>query len=393
MTRIPPHCPLLSLTSFRSSSGSRWKPDTIKKLTAIDALEKKELIQSLPKENQKANSGIRVNQKATGTKNQSRPPQNPFKTGQAPMTSSSPQIQNDKESSMGFSSKQSQKTQFSSKRAPSPLKTTMQSFTKAEDTSLSSSKLALSSQMSSTKSIPIGAGVIKKEKEDEIQEFLQKLGMEKFKKAFIDFGFETYEDLYELDTETLNLMKIPAGFQIKIMKRIDQVQHSVDLSKVQKTMETNDFGSLAVAKNLDYHLAIQKEEENKRKVKMEREENREMSIGTDPIDFENTGENNQSSFGGEIETEEKNLGIMGILGLVEKGRNKEGVSKGGKTKEKKQVKFREESKEESVMGKISNGFGGFWENSGETKEWEMPTFDFFFSDPKDNENSSASTPK
>ena len=58
----------------------------------------------------------------------------------------------------------------------------------------------------------------------EIVKFFDDIGLPKYSQVFIDNGIEDVETLVELQEEHLEMMKIPLGHKLKIMKRIRELK-------------------------------------------------------------------------------------------------------------------------------------------------------------------------
>ena len=55
----------------------------------------------------------------------------------------------------------------------------------------------------------------------------------KYKDAFIDNGIEDLETILELDEKHLELMSIPLGHKLKIMKRIKEMRKTKGMSVLE----------------------------------------------------------------------------------------------------------------------------------------------------------------
>jgi len=54
----------------------------------------------------------------------------------------------------------------------------------------------------------------------EVEDFLAQINLGKYKDTFIDNGVEDLETILELDERHLELMSVPLGHKLKILKRI-----------------------------------------------------------------------------------------------------------------------------------------------------------------------------
>lgn len=59
----------------------------------------------------------------------------------------------------------------------------------------------------------------------EVERFLDSIGMAgKYKEVFIDNGVEDLETVLELDDKHLEIMGVPLGHKLKIMKKIKEIR-------------------------------------------------------------------------------------------------------------------------------------------------------------------------
>ena len=63
-----------------------------------------------------------------------------------------------------------------------------------------------------------------------MEEFLTPIALTKYKDVFIDNGVEDLETILELDEKHLELMNVPLGHKLKIMKRIKEMRKSMGMS-------------------------------------------------------------------------------------------------------------------------------------------------------------------
>lgn len=68
-----------------------------------------------------------------------------------------------------------------------------------------------------------------KQEEKDHLEFLKDLNLLQYRGRFEENGFDDLDAIIELNTELLNSMMIPAGHQIKIMKKVDKIRKEKNL--------------------------------------------------------------------------------------------------------------------------------------------------------------------
>jgi hypothetical protein len=57
-----------------------------------------------------------------------------------------------------------------------------------------------------------------------VDQFLEVLNLAKYKDTFIDNGVEDLETILELDEKHLEMMNVPLGHKLKIVKRIKEIR-------------------------------------------------------------------------------------------------------------------------------------------------------------------------
>jgi hypothetical protein len=65
---------------------------------------------------------------------------------------------------------------------------------------------------------------VKDVKYPEVEEFLGSISMQKYLSMFIENGFEELETILELRDEDFNVMKVPLGHKLRILKRIKELK-------------------------------------------------------------------------------------------------------------------------------------------------------------------------
>jgi hypothetical protein len=78
----------------------------------------------------------------------------------------------------------------------------------------------------------------KEETDDEVSSFLQEIGLPQYIQAFKDNGFDDLETVMEIQTKHLVDMKIPAGHQIKLTKRIENLRANDPNRSIRNTLPT-----------------------------------------------------------------------------------------------------------------------------------------------------------
>ena len=58
----------------------------------------------------------------------------------------------------------------------------------------------------------------------EVDVFLESVGLPKYREVFLDNGVEDLETILELDDKHLELMSVPMGHKLKLLKRIKEVR-------------------------------------------------------------------------------------------------------------------------------------------------------------------------
>ena len=58
----------------------------------------------------------------------------------------------------------------------------------------------------------------------EVDEFLNPMNLGKYKEIFIDNGVEDLETILEMDEKHLEMMNVPLGHKLKMMKRIKVIR-------------------------------------------------------------------------------------------------------------------------------------------------------------------------
>lgn len=59
---------------------------------------------------------------------------------------------------------------------------------------------------------------------EEVDKFLSDISLQKYKDIFIDNGIEDLEIILELDEKHLEMMSIPLGHKLKVLKRIKDIR-------------------------------------------------------------------------------------------------------------------------------------------------------------------------
>ncbi|KAL4470140.1 hypothetical protein ABPG72_016677 [Tetrahymena utriculariae] len=99
-----------------------------------------------------------------------------------------------------------------------------------------------------------------KELQKEVHQFLSTVKLLQYQQAFEDNGFDDLETILEINTEIMNSMKIPAGHQIKIQKRIDvlkEEQKKFDELHQKKEMKDQQ-GESSIVKNIVLYPRVQR---------------------------------------------------------------------------------------------------------------------------------------
>lgn len=63
----------------------------------------------------------------------------------------------------------------------------------------------------------------------EVDVFLESVGLPKYREVFLDNGVEDLETILELDDKHLELMSVPLGHKLKLLKRIKEVRQDKGL--------------------------------------------------------------------------------------------------------------------------------------------------------------------
>jgi hypothetical protein len=67
----------------------------------------------------------------------------------------------------------------------------------------------------------------------EVKEFLGSIKLDKYQEKFVENGVEDLETILELNEEHIELMAIPLGHKLKIMKRIKDMRAEKGMSVPQ----------------------------------------------------------------------------------------------------------------------------------------------------------------
>ncbi|EAS05835.2 SAM domain protein (macronuclear) [Tetrahymena thermophila SB210] len=98
------------------------------------------------------------------------------------------------------------------------------------------------------------------ELQKEVHQFLSTVNLLQYQQAFEDNGFDDLETILEINTEIMNSMKIPAGHQIKIQKRIEvlkEEQKQFDELHLKKEMKDQQ-GESSKVKNIVLYPRVQR---------------------------------------------------------------------------------------------------------------------------------------
>ena len=95
----------------------------------------------------------------------------------------------------------------------------------------------------------------------EVDEFLQSVNLEKYKEIFIANGFEDLDTILELKDEHFQVMQLPLGHKLKILKKIREIRKEKNMDVTEVKSETK--GILKVATEEVSTVNLQLEEETK----------------------------------------------------------------------------------------------------------------------------------
>ena len=98
---------------------------------------------------------------------------------------------------------------------------------------------------------------------NDVVEFLESVKLIKYKDTFIENGFEDMDTILELNDEHMELLGIPLGHKLKIMKRIKELRNDNDSTQESRpatvpvaqsnsiegaSCSTEDIGSMSICR-------------------------------------------------------------------------------------------------------------------------------------------------
>ncbi|KRX08199.1 Sterile alpha motif/pointed domain [Pseudocohnilembus persalinus] len=154
---------------------------------------------------------------------------------------------------------------------------------------------------------------IQKGKEKDHIQFLKEINLTQYLEKFEENGFDDLETIIELNTELLNDMMIPAGHQIKIMKKVDKLRQEKNLAP-QKEHILNQYKSSNYNKNNQNSLHPPKKRTDL--VALEYEEpvaqKHSIAIGDEPSQPD-TQKKQNSQFDGQFDEKESHKSFLEAL--------------------------------------------------------------------------------